>query len=353
MKIFFNNKFKWSYLLILVMVVIITTVIIDLIRISGYEIYPVKPINKIQVQQDQVYYDLVQGALDIDWSRLYGTLEFINKEYDCSDFRLVNLIRILYDYEGQIPEMTLSRIKNTLFGFRYWWDGPGENSMCYWSENHQILFASAEYLVGQKYPDTVFPGSGLSGKEHLALARTRALDWLEMRWKYGFTEFFSGVYYKEDIGAMINIIDYAEDAELVKKTRIIMDLLFYDVATQNINTMFVSASGRAYTGNRKGGSGATLGGLTRYYWGSGEEIRSGMIYGMMVTDNYSLPPVLIDIGKDTSSVVIRQSNGLDISELKGEGYFGTDNKSMMMQLGMEAFTNPEIVRNSLSLIRRN
>jgi len=40
-------------------------------------------------------------------------------------------------------------------------------------------------------------------------ANKRILDWLEMRWKYGFTEYYSGVYYKEDIGAMINLIDFA------------------------------------------------------------------------------------------------------------------------------------------------
>jgi len=350
-KSFFKIKNRWPYLLLGLLIFVIGTVIIDLIRISEYKLYPKKPSEKINLQQDQIYYDLIHEVDDLDWSRLDGTLKYITKEYDCSDFRLVNLVRILYDFESQIPEETLSEIHNTIFGFRYWWDYPGENSMCYWSENHQILFASAEYLIGQRYPDTVFQSDGHTGREHMALAKKRALDWLEMRWKYGFTEFFSGVYYKEDIGAMINLIDYAEDEELVKKTRIIMDLLFYDVATQNVNTMFVSTSGRAYTGNRKGGSEATLGGLTNYYWGDGKEINPGMMYGMIVTEKYSLPPVLIDIAKDTNSVVVKQSSGLDLSELKTEGYYGEDNKSMMMQLGMEAFTNPEIIRNTISFIR--
>jgi hypothetical protein len=50
-------------------------------------------------------------------------------------------------------------------------------------------------------------------------------------------------------------------------------------------------------------------------------------------------------------VIIKQNNGLNISELKQEGYYGTDNRSMMMQWGMESFTNPEIIRNSLEHIR--
>jgi len=49
---------------------------------------------------------LVNGADKIDWSRLDGTLEFIDKQYDCSDFGMVSLLRILYEYED-IPDMIL------------------------------------------------------------------------------------------------------------------------------------------------------------------------------------------------------------------------------------------------------
>lgn len=348
-----GRKIKWWHPVLILVAVIAIISVMDFIRISSYEVHPMKPKENIQLEQDQIYYELVNGKRDIDWNKLDGTLEYIKNEYDCSDFRYVNLIRILYEYEELIPETTLNKIKERLFNFRYWWDEPGENSMCYWSENHQILFASAEYLVGQKYPKTVFLNSGLTGNQHMEKARKRMLDWLEMRWNYGFTEFYSGVYYKEDIGAMINIIDFVEDEELTQKTKIIMDMLFYDVATQNVNNIFVSVSGRAYTGNRKGGPGSTLGGLTNYFWGDGKQINRGMMYGMMTTGNYELPPVLAEIAKDTSNVVIKQSNGLDIIELKDEGYFGTDNRSMMMQWGMESFTNPEIVRNSLSHIRNS
>lgn len=344
-------KFKLIHLLILVLGVIIVTVAIDFRRISSYDPHPQKPKDNIHHEQDQIYRELKQGK-EMDWSRLDGTLEYIDGQYDCSDFRMVNLIRIVYEFGDQIPKDYIKKIEKTLFEFRYWWDEPGENSMCYWSENHQILFASAEYLFGQLYPETVFTASGLTGKEHMAKARIRALDWMEMRWNYGFIEFFSGVYYKEDIGPLINLIDYAEDKELVEKSKIMMDLLLYDIAAQSIGTMFVSASGRAYTGNRQGGSGQNAGGLTKYFWGNGDSIRSGMVHGMMYTNAYTPPPIFKEIANDTTNVVIKQNNGLDIIELKDEGYFGDDNRSMMMQLGMESFTNPEIVRNTLSWMRQ-
>lgn len=345
------EKFKIKYLIYLLILTIVTTVVIDLIRISKYKTIPGRPTENIDLHVDEIQHKLANGETDIDWNQLDGTLEYIKAEYDCSDFRLVNLIRILYEAGDQIPDSYKAKIEEVLFNFRYWWDEPGENSMCYWSENHQILFASAEYLVGQKYPNAIFPNSALTGKQHKEKARKRILNWLEMRWNYGFTEFYSGTYYTEDIGPLINLIDFAEDKELVKKSRIIMDLLFYDLAAQNIHTMFVSVSGRAYERNRKGGSGSTLGGITRYFWGDGKEQGPGMTYGMMTTQNYELPPVLAEIAMDSSNVIIKQSNGLDISELKAEGYYGIDNRSMMMQWGMEAFTNPEIIRNSMKHIR--
>ena len=344
-------RLKPKHFLLFLLMLFISIFVIDLIRITSYKTIT-KRGDGIKSEQDQVYYELVNGSDSIDWNRLDGTLEYISNEFDCADFRLVNLIRILYEFGDQVPSDYLSKIEKVLFNFRYWWDEPGQNSMCYWSENHQILFASAEYLIGNKYKDSIFPNSGLTGSQHMEKAKRRALDWMKMRWKYGFTEFYSEVYYKEDIAALINLIDFSDDEELVKKAQIIMDLLFYDVASQNIDTKFVSTTGRAYENSRKGIY-SHLGGLTNHYWGDGGKIGAGMLFGMMVTNNYQLPTVIAEIGKDTSEVIIKQSNGLDIMELKDEGYFGTDTRSMMMQWGMEAFTNPEIVRNSMTQVRRS
>jgi hypothetical protein len=123
-------------------------VIIDFIRIASYDSFPRRPDSQIDLQQDNIYHELINGSQNIDWNRLNGTLSYIRSEYDCSDFRLVNLIRIIYEFEDHIPDSAMAKIEKVLFYFRYWWGDPGENSMCYWTENHQILFASAEYLIG-------------------------------------------------------------------------------------------------------------------------------------------------------------------------------------------------------------
>ena len=260
---------------------------------------------------------------------------------------------MLYDYSNKIPPALLLKIKNTLLKFRYWMDEPGKNSMCYWSENHQILFLSAEYLAGQLYPNEKFTNSKLTGRQHMAKASQKINDWLEMRWKFGFSEFYSNVYYNEDIAGIINLIDYSKDSIIVKKSEMIMDLLIYDIASQKSGNKFASVSGRAYEKNRKGSSYVSINRITDFLWSKYENYQPNITYGFNASKKYKVPPVLIEIGKDTQNTVIKQCNGLNISQLKQEGYFGADDKSIMLQWGMEAYSNPEVVRNTISYIRRN
>ena len=152
---------------------------------------------------------------------------------------------------------------------------------------------------------------------------------------------------------MINLIDFCDDEEIVKKTTIIMDLLIYDYASQSYKGAFNSVSGRAYEGNRKGGESNSSREVIKHIFGleTGPP-RGGMEYNFIVRNNYDIPQVLIDIGRDTSEAVIMASNGMDLDELKAEGYHGTDTRSNMMQWGMESFTNRETVHNTMAVIRK-
>ena len=328
-------------------ILVIGSLAFDYYKNSAIKVYPNWPPHNARYQEEKIYSDLVTGNLPIDWNRLTTTLQ------NMDDFRTPGVLQILYGFGDQLPDSVRKAIDASLLSFRYWMDEPGGNSMCYWSENHQILYAMSEYLAGQHYPDRIFSNSGLTGKEHMQKASKRILDWLGMRWKYGFAEFYSNVYYKEDISALVNLIEYAEDRNIVEKSKIVLDLLFYDVASQSIKNVFSSVSGRAYEHTRKGGSVNNLDGVTDYFWGNGAPIRPGKTYGLMVSNKYKLPAVFTEIAKDTSNVVIRQCNGLDLSQLKEEGYEGSGEESIQMQFGMEAFTNPGIVRNTMAYVRKN
>lgn len=68
-------------------------------------------------------------------------------------------------------------------------------------------------------------------------------------------------------------------------------------------------------------------------------------------DNYSVPEVLYNIGIDNEERVIKASSGVRISDLKDLGFSGVNDNSIMMQWGMEAFSNNEVINNTLDAIK--
>lgn len=314
----------------------------------------IMPVAKHLNTIDEIYFALDNNMTPIDWSYVDEVLEYINGRNDCADFRLQAMIRILFDYPEQVPKIILTKFKETVINFKYWMDEPGDDNMCYWSENHQLLFAASEYLLGQLYPNEIFTNNRMSGTEHIQKAKERLLYWLEMRWQYGFVEFYSNVYYNEDIAPLINLIDYCEDKEIVHKATIIMDLMMYDYASQSYRGIFSTVSGRAYEKHRKGGQSNSSNQVTNHIFGFRENAPyPSLSYCFLARKNYTIPSMLVDIGMDTSRVVVKASNGLNLSELKTEGLLGTDTRSNMMQWAMESFINKETVRYALQYMRKH
>jgi hypothetical protein len=295
---------------------------------------------------------------EFDFSQLEDTYRFVGERHDTSDFRLQSLTRIVYDYSDSVPSEDFERLKRVFLDFKYWMDQPGDDSLCFWSENHQILFATTEYLAGQYWPNETFTNDERTGAQHRDAARERILSWLEQRWNYGFTEWYSNVYYVEDIAPLANLIDFAQDEEIAQKATMIMDLLLHDVASQSQKGVFLSTSGRHYEGNKKNNGGNSMRGVIEHVWGRGsfgyEASRHfGMDLNFALCKKYEVPEVIRAIGRDEGPSVIRASNGLNIRELAGEGLLGLDNRQIMMQWAMEAFSNPEVIENSLDYIERH
>lgn len=337
----------------IVLLVIIAWVVSDIVSNESIVKLPAQSKIKLHMRENNALYAL-QRNQPFDFSTLKDTYTKINNRYDTSDFRTPSLIRILYEHQAKVPEQALEEMKETLLNYKFWMDQPGQDSMCYWSENHQILFSSAEYLLGKLWPKEIFTNTGKTGYDHLAMGRKRVLTWLEQRWLYGFTEWYSNTYYVEDIGPLVNLIDFA-DEEISIKASIILDLLLHDVATQSYRGTFVASSGRMYERGKRDGSKNSMNRLIEYIWGDrygyGEE--KGMMQNFTYTQKYKVPDVIEAIGFDQSDIIIKATNGLNISELKGEGLIGQQDNQIMMQLAMESFTNAEVISNTVEYIDRN
>lgn len=304
------------------------------------------------------------GSFDaaVDGPAVLGACRYTAGRYDCADFRLQSLLRVLYLHADDLDAGTRRTAEETLRGFSYWMDQGEPNSMCYWSENHQILFAASEYLAGKLMPEAVFTVDGKTGAEHLAMARARILSWLSLRWRYGFSEWYSNTYYVEDLAPLANLVDFAGadragvpgDREVAVKATIVLDLLLYDLASQSFRGSFVPSMGRAYEKGKKGGDGDSLRSVSEHLWGYdiGPE-RTGMDLNFILSRTYRTPEAILAVGRDPSTVVVRASSGLDVRELRGEGLVGQRDEQIMMQWGMEAFTNPPVIANSVRYAHRH
>ena len=309
---------------------------------------------------------------------LEGAIERIDIREDCADFTACGLIRFYLENEHRLADENKQEIKNCLTGFKYWMDqyDGRKDSMCHWSENHQILFATTEYLAGCEWPDATF-ADGKSGEEHVAMAKERIEAWMYQRYYYGFNEYYSNNYYPEDIAPMANFIQFArdEDADMVSHMTMIMDIIWIDIATQSYKYVdesgktqyaFVSASGRMYMDNK---SSDDTGNRLRPYidlvLGNGEDYKTNSnrffvcfrrMYEARVNGEpvYELPEVIKQIFNDSASKqIIKSSNGITITELEEDGFIGQDVDQIMMQMGMEAFSNKEVIDNSITYLRRN
>ena len=296
--------------------------------------------------------------------------KYIDGRFDCQDFRMPTLLRLQYLYGEKIAEISphgSNMLKHAFLNAKFWMTEPGDDSTCYWSENHQLLFAVSEYLAGKCWQNEKFSNDGATGKEHAERGKKRINIWMEHRFRYGYGEFNSTNYYLFDLSPASNFIQFAaeEDSDMVERMKMCVDLLFYDVASGMFDFSFIAPTARAYVDNMVGEDGDRVRQLTDYVWALNENYKDSRHHqfinflSMMKSRDkngkpyYEVPQVIKEIGLDKESRIIKSSTGLDVSELPSKGLVGQDDNQIMMQFGMEAFTNPEVIFNTMEYLRNN
>ena len=291
---------------------------------------------------------------DDDNETIEQTCLYLDARYDCSDFRMQTLIRLIYRYSDKLTAASKEKIKKSLLGSKFFMDQRGSDSLCLWSENHLLIFAAAEYLIGQLYEDEIFTNDGRTGLYHKEAAAKRIEIWLSQRYEYGFIEWYSNTYYEEDIAPLANLIEFCDNKLLVTRTKVIMDLLLYDMATQSYKGSFTSTSGRQYEFGKKSGDRSALKSITNQIWGfEGVKAEKGLDQNFLYMKNYEVPEVIKKIGRNHDVQIIRATQGLDLGELV---HLFPDEKTLprvMMQWAMEAFSNPEVINSTTKYIHKN
>ena len=253
---------------------------------------------------------------EIEEEAIRETCQFIAARKDCSDFIIQGLLRLMY-WEREAPKLSpeiRALMKDTVLGFKYWVDEPGDTVMYMGSENHRLLFHVAEWLAGQLFPTEEFTNSHQRGLYHATKGRMYITEWLRQRGRFGFDEWHSNSYYPVNIAPLINIYDFAirEDYKLRQMARAVLDYMFFNLAADTFHGVFGTTHGRSYGVNIKypdcEGTAATCWLLygEGSLWGG-----SGMAAVSVASSSYELPQIFARIAEDHSTVVeSRQRQGL-------------------------------------------
>ncbi len=369
------KKIKWWAIVLIVIGVFLSAFCVEVAY--NFTIKPVasgsqSAVNTNQIHKLLYYYEFPEMAVEDDVvidndyivDAFSAAKQYMDARYDCSDFLTPTLIRLQYEHLDKISAVSpqgAALLKDTLLGFKYWMTEPGYDGMCYWSENHQILFAVAEYLAGQMWQEEIFNNDGATGQEHMNRARERIGYWIKHRFYYGFSEFNSNNYMPFNLAPMANFIQFAapEDAELVERMKMVMDIAVYELASNMYNYVYIAPSARAYATNMTGIDSDRMRKYTEYIWQLTTDSKDHShrmllnFIAMMRAENasgekyYEVPEVLLSIA-EVDSAVFKSSSGMYLEELASKGYVGHGDEQIMAQLGMEAFSNPEVIINTVT-----
>ena len=271
---------------------------------------------------------------------LLGACGYIDQRKDCSDFVLHSLLRLLYQFNvhPRLSPHLYEQVFASVVHFKYWPDEPGLNSMCTWTENHQILFASAAYLAGQLYPEELFENAGHTGMEKMALARPRILRWLDLRLRTGFSEWLSNVYYDEDLTALLNLLDFCGDEEIRGKAGQVIELILLDMALNSFQGVFGSSHGRSYAiAKMHAGEEATsAAGKLLFGMGSFSSPDAMSAVCFALSPRFSLPEWIFKIANDSASAEMENTQRMGL-RLDQAGQWGFGVGSLKMAWSISAW----------------
>lgn len=281
-----------------------------------------------------------------------AALDFIEARRDCADFVLHSILRLLYQFPQCFSPAVRERARQVALGFKYFPNEPGVDSLCTWTENHYILYTTAAYLAGQLYPDEVFTNSGERGRQKMDINRGRILRWMELRFRTGFSEWLSHVYYDEDLTAMLSLVDFAEDEDLRRRAEMIVDLLLLDMALNSFRGVFGSTHGRAYETTKKWASHEGTADTEKLLFGMG--VFSGydtMSAAAFALSRYRLPEVIEKIAQyhPPEGMVNRQRMGIRLAEMERWGLKPNNFEDGMHCLTLEAYVHPRTIDQTLRM----
>ena len=187
----------------------------------------------------------VEGQSARVTARLDTALDEIEQRFDCADFTLLVMLRLLRDHRAALTPAMAARFEQAVLGFRYWLTEPGNDVMWFWSENHVLCFHVGQLVAGQMFPDRVFPNAGKTGAVLADEATARLHRWFDAIEAEGLGEWNSAAYYPIDLLALLTLHDMT-GGDIRARATALMDQIFAMTALHYCGGVSAGSQGRAY-----------------------------------------------------------------------------------------------------------
>ncbi|QIS22040.1 hypothetical protein [Nocardia terpenica] len=201
---------------------------------------------------------------------LAPALRMIESRSDCADFEAVGLVQLWRRLGDDVwAPARRNRVRRALLGFKYWIDQPGLDAMCYFTENHQLIWHTAETLVGQLFPEETFTNTGWIGREHAEHGRRLAAEWMRRKLSGGFSEFDSNAYLAIDALALVSWVESAADDRVRRAAEALLDKALLGLACNSWRGIHGAAHGRSYVPMLRSSRFEETGPIMWVLWGAG------------------------------------------------------------------------------------
>lgn len=288
-------------------------------------------------------YDAPSGVIDVgDWQDRFDKLDTLQ---DTRDFDGLYLLNALLGYDGH-PYLTAAawaEVRAVLQRFKYWITDPTPpqpdpalperdwDESIYWTENHQVLYHTIEYLMGQQYPEDCFTITGFTptgdcsgpfertGAEHRERAHGLLMRWFEERWAIGWAEWHSNIYYQKDATPLLTLVEYADDPGIRSRAAMLLDVLLLDLATHTRRGVLGVTHGRSEMKDTYFGPVNDTWGLVHLMFGQQEAVGYASTGDAGATlfaraGEYRLPHVLLEAARSSEPMVDRMRMSVPIDE---------------------------------------
>ncbi len=303
--------------------------------------------------------ELARYGDQVTWTpdNMEQSLHRVHERLDCDDFVIPAFFFILMRYADNevLPGEIMQRLEDEIIGFKYWIDEPGMDIHlpCYFTENHQILYHTIEYLAGQLYPDRIFPSNGQTGAWHREHAAAYLHRWLTWRRRFGFSEWLSSTYYAVDLLALVTLKELCDREDFRRQAEQLLNLLLLDMAVHSFKGCFCATNGRMYNGPTMFPLCAATNAAMAYLWGDEPARRHMLDYALhadvvvMAVSGFQAPDAIKAIAHDTASPVEAfQRMSLNVEDAEKLGVDPADFDNIMLFWSLHTFHHRKVIENS-------